>query len=139
MNKEIYDLLIQEAKQAYMEDEIPIGAVITKNDKIIASAHNQKEVLKDITAHAEILVIKKVCKIEKDCRLDEYKLYVTLEPCDMCKEVIRQSRIKHVEYLLKSNFANEKNKKIEYVETLSNFDENAEYKRILQEYFKEKR
>lgn len=139
MNEKIYKLLIKEAKEGYKEDEIPVGAVITKNGEIIASAHNQKEKYRDVTAHAEILAIKKASEIEKDYRLDEYTLYVTLEPCSMCKEVIRQSRIKRVEFLLKSNFDNEKNKNINYVENLSNSVENTEYKALLQEYFKEKR
>ncbi len=82
-----------EAKKAFEADEIPVGAVIVHNGKIIARAHNQTELLKDVTAHAEMLAITSASsafgvKFLKDCTL-----YVTLEPCFMCAGAIFWSRV----------------------------------------------
>lgn len=76
--------------------DVPIGAIIVKNGKIIASAHNEKEKTNDVTAHAEILVIKKAAEKLGNWRLDDCEIYVTLEPCPMCAWAILQSRIKTV-------------------------------------------
>lgn len=76
--------------------DIPVGAVIVKNGKIISSACNEREKSNDITAHAEILAIKKASEILGNWRLDDCDLYVTLEPCPMCAWAILQSRIKSV-------------------------------------------
>ncbi len=76
--------------------DIPVGAVIVKDDKIIAEACNQKEVLNDITAHAEILAIRLASKVINNWRLAGCDLYVTLEPCPMCASAIIQSRISNV-------------------------------------------
>ena len=76
--------------------DIPVGAVIVKDDKIIAEACNQKEVLNDITAHAEILAIRLASKVINNWRLTGCDLYVTLEPCPMCASAIIQSRIANV-------------------------------------------
>ena len=76
--------------------DVPVGAVIVKNGEIIASAYNEREKTNDITAHAEILAIKKAAKQFSNWRLDDCELYVTLEPCPMCAWTILQSRIKCV-------------------------------------------
>ena len=76
--------------------DIPIGAVIVKNNEIIAFAHNQKEELKDVTAHAEILAIKMAQEGLRRWRLDDCDMYVTLEPCPMCASAIIQSGIKNL-------------------------------------------
>lgn len=73
--------------------DIPVGCVILKNDKIIAKAHNLREKNIDISAHAEILALKKASKILSDWRLVGCRLYVTLEPCPMCAWAILNSRI----------------------------------------------
>ena len=88
------DLAIEEAKKS--GSEIPVGAVIVKDGKIISSAHNEKEATNDITGHAEIIAIKKAEKILNNWRLENCELYVTLEPCPMCAWAILQSRIKTV-------------------------------------------
>ena len=85
---------IETASQS--KQDIPIGAVVVKNDKIIASACNEREKDNDITAHAEIVAIKKAEKTLNNWRLDDCELYVTLEPCPMCAWAILQSRIKSV-------------------------------------------
>ena len=76
--------------------DVPVGALITKNGEIIASAFNEKEKNNDVTAHAEILAIKKAAEKLGNWRLDDCELYVTLEPCPMCAWAILQSRIKTV-------------------------------------------
>lgn len=76
--------------------DVPVGALIVKNNKIIASACNEKEKNNDPTAHAEILAIRQAASILGNWRLDDCELYVTLEPCPMCAWAILQSRIKAV-------------------------------------------
>lgn len=90
------NIALKEANKAYRKGEIPIGAVIVKNGKIIAKAHNLKESSNLSTAHAEILVIKKASKKLKNWRLNDCHLYVTVEPCMMCSGAIIQSRISTV-------------------------------------------
>ena len=87
---------LKEAKKAYEKLEIPVGAVIVKDGKIIARAHNQKETKIDTTRHAEILAIQKASKKLQSWRLLDCEMYVTLEPCSMCAGAIINSRIKKV-------------------------------------------
>jgi tRNA(adenine34) deaminase len=86
-------IALAEAKKAYSKGEVPIGAVIVKNDEIIAKAHNLKETLKSAIAHAEILAIEEASKKINDWRLNDCEMYVTLEPCSMCASAIAQARI----------------------------------------------
>jgi tRNA(adenine34) deaminase len=89
---------IKEAKKALKNGDVPVGVVIVKDNRIIARAYNQKEKTKDGTNHAEIIAIKKACKVIKDWRLNGCTLYVNLEPCLMCLGAILQSRIDKVIY-----------------------------------------
>lgn len=84
---------LKEAKKAYDKDEVPVGAIIVKDNKIIARAHNVKELKKDTTKHAEILAIQKASKKLDTWRLEGCTMYVTLEPCVMCTGAIIQSRL----------------------------------------------
>ena len=84
------------AKKAYEQDEVPVGAVLVKDGKVIASAYNKRESSQDATAHAEILAIKKACKKLNDFRLIGTELYVSLEPCVMCTGAILNARIEKV-------------------------------------------
>ncbi len=84
---------IKEAKKAYGKLEVPIGAVIVKNGKIIARGHNQKEEKADTTMHAEIIAIKKASKKIGAWRLNGCEMYVTLEPCPMCAGAIINARL----------------------------------------------
>ena len=87
---------IKEAIKAQKEDEVPIGAVIVFDGKIIARAHNTMEKTQVATAHAEINAINKACKKLKSWRLDGAEMYVTVEPCAMCAGAIVNARIKKV-------------------------------------------
>lgn len=91
---EYMNLAIEEALKA--DGDIPVGAVIVKDGKVIASGFNTKEKDNDITSHAEILAIRKAAKSLNNWRLDGCDIYVTLEPCPMCGWAIIQSRFKNL-------------------------------------------
>ena len=87
---------LKQANIAYKKNEVPIGAVIVKNNKIIARAHNIREKKQNALHHAEILAINKACKKLKSWRLNDCIMYVTLEPCAMCAGAILNSRLNKV-------------------------------------------
>ena len=87
---------LKEARKAYEKDEIPVGAIIIKDGKIIARAYNSRESSKNAIAHAEVLAIKKACKKLDAWRLLDCEMYVTLEPCPMCAGAIINSRISKI-------------------------------------------
>ena len=87
---------LKEAQKAFDIEEVPVGAIIVKDGKIIARAHNIKETKKDATCHAEILAIQKACKKIGAWRLTDCEMYVTLEPCSMCAGALINSRIKKI-------------------------------------------
>ena len=87
---------IKQAKKAYDKEEIPVGAVIVKDGKIIARGYNKKEKKKDTTQHAEIIAIQKASKKIGAWRLQDCEMYVTLEPCAMCTGALIQARLKRV-------------------------------------------
>ena len=89
-------LALEEAKKAYKKGEVPIGAVIVKNGKVIAKGHNKKEKKHMTTRHAEIEVIEKASKKIRDWRLNSCEMYVTLEPCCMCAGAILNARLDKV-------------------------------------------
>ena len=87
---------LNQAKKAYKKKEIPVGAVIVRDGKVIARGYNQKEEKKDTTMHAEMIAIKKASKKLNSWRLNDCEMYVTLEPCPMCAGAIVNSRLKKV-------------------------------------------
>lgn len=91
-------LAIEEAKKAAAKGEVPIGAIIVHNDEVIARAHNLRETTQNAVTHAELLAIQEACQKIGSWRLEDTKIYVTLEPCPMCAGAILQSRIPHVIY-----------------------------------------
>jgi tRNA(adenine34) deaminase len=91
-------LALAEAQRAAAEDEVPVGAVIVHQQRVIASAHNQRESLRDPTAHAEMIAITQAAQALGSWRLEDCWLYVTLEPCPMCAGAIVQARIPWVVY-----------------------------------------
>jgi len=91
-------LAYQEAEAALAENEVPVGAVVVHGGRVIAAAHNQREGLRDPTAHAEMIAITQAAESLGSWRLEACALYVTLEPCAMCAGAIVQARIPLVVY-----------------------------------------
>jgi len=85
-----------QAQRAFDMDEVPVGALLVMHEKIIAKAHNQVQLLKDVTAHAEILAITSACESLQAKYLPEATLYVTLEPCLMCAGALYWNKIGHI-------------------------------------------
>jgi tRNA(Arg) A34 adenosine deaminase TadA len=96
----IIDELLLLADKAAKNGDIPVGAVVVKDNKIIGKGYNTRHLNKDITGHAEINAIKDASNYLSDWRLNGCDIYVTLEPCDMCLSVIKESRIDNVYYIL---------------------------------------
>lgn len=96
MKEEFMKEALKEAEKALKKEEVPVGAVIVKDGRIIARAHNLKESKKSSIKHAEILAIEKACKKLKAWRLEDCEMYVTLEPCPMCAGALVNSRIKKI-------------------------------------------
>ena len=126
----------KEAKKAYEKEEVPIGAIIVKDGKIIARAHNMKEIKNDTTEHAEIRAIKKASKKLGAWRLSECEMYTTLEPCVMCNSAIEQSRISQVVFGAK-NFQMSGEKYFNNINVINL--ENKECGELLKKFFKNKR
>jgi tRNA(adenine34) deaminase len=98
-SEDIYKFMyaaLQEADQALQEEEVPVGAVVVHKGKIIGKGRNQVELLKDPTAHAEIIALSAAGNYLKDWRLNECDIYVTLEPCVMCTGALLSSRINNL-------------------------------------------
>lgn len=124
---------LKEAQKAYEKLEVPVGAVIVKEDKIIARAHNLRETKNNALAHAEIICINKACKKLGTWRLEDCKMYITLAPCQMCMGAIKQARINEV-YI---GALDDKNN--EQLEDNVKYIENKECSEILTQFFKELR
>ena len=141
-NLKYMQIAIKEAKKAAKRGDVPVGAVIVYKDKIIAKAHNKKQLRKNSLKHAELLVINKACKKLKTWHLDECTIYVTLEPCMMCTGAIVESRIKNIYYATKSDKYGSLNKITKKNKTKMQIDEGIckeESIDILKNFFKEKR
>src|SRR6187399_2934966 len=98
MHEYFMRMAIAEAEAALSEEEVPVGAVIVHEDQVVAAAHNQREQLRDPTAHAEMIAITQAAESLGSWRLEGCTLYVTLEPCPMCAGAILQARIPEVVY-----------------------------------------
>ena len=97
MNDELYmNIALKEAKKALKKEEIPVGAVIVKDGKVIAKAYNKRNKSNKIKDHAEILALSKANKKLKNWRLIDCDIYITLEPCPMCASAIEQSRVRRI-------------------------------------------
>ena len=143
---EYMKIALNQAEKAYKKGDVPVGAVIVKDGKVIAKSYNKKEKNKISTHHAEILAIQKACKKLKTWHLDGCELYVTLEPCLMCAGAIIQSRITKL-------YFSAKNQKFGYVSSIDNIlsEKNnhrveineglykEESQKLLIEFFKNKR
>ena len=102
MNEKYMELALKEAKKAFRYDDVPVGCVIVKNNKVIAKAYNKKENKNDAIKHAEVEAISKACKKLNTWHLEDCTLYTTMEPCMMCSGAIIQSRIGHICYAVKN-------------------------------------
>jgi len=89
---------LEEAREAFKRGEIPVGAIVVHNGKIIARAHNEKEFCQDATAHAELLALQRAARYLGHWRLNESVLYCTLEPCTMCAGAMVNTRLGHLVY-----------------------------------------
>ena len=137
MNEYYMNIAIKEAKKAYKYGEVPVGAVIVKNNKIISKAFNKKEKTKNVTKHAEIIAISKACKKLKNWRLENCIIYVTMEPCMMCSGAIEQSRIKKIICGIKNeNYGS--TDQLKNVEIISQVCE-EECRELVQSFFKKRR
>ncbi len=143
MKEKFIKEVIKEAKKAYEKNEVPVGAIIVKNNKIIAKGHNLKEKNNDCTKHAEMIVISKASKKLKNWRLVGCDIYITLEPCPMCASAIKQARINHIYYLdsknntYESNIINKileqdhLNKKTKITRLNNDYKFNLEFKKVI--------
>ncbi len=141
MDTEIFNVLMENTNKSLKNGDVPVGAVIVKAGKIIASGFNTREKDQNVLGHAEINVILEAQKILNNWNLSGCDLYVTLAPCSMCLEVIKQSRLSNVYYLLdKPTFKKEFNKtnlqkintiiyETKYASMLSNFFKNLREKK----------
>ena len=138
MNKYI-DKIVELAKVAYDNDDIPVGAIIVKNNEIIGEGFNTRNSFKSVIGHAEIDAIEMACKHIGDWRLDDCTMYVTLLPCMMCTGAIIESRIKKVYYLCDRTNVCFKCDDYLNVEKIDNDKKGQEYMDLLHLFFENKR
>lgn len=134
-----FDIAFGEAKKASLEGNVPVGAVIVRNGKVITSAHNTKNTSKIAVNHAEILCIIDACKSLDSWYLDDCIMFVTLKPCDMCLSAIAEARIKEVYYLIDSNYEVNLNKNKDNIKFYKSDYKNRPYIDMLSLFFKDKR
>ena len=147
MKKEFLDLAIKYAHKAYRMNEVPVGAVIVKDNEIIGFGYNKKEKNNSVLEHAELNAIKMAQKKLNNWRLNDCDIYTSLDPCPMCASAIKQARIKNVYSALSNSdlnnlqiiteiFKKDKiNPEVNFVSNLSPL----ESKKILNSFFKNQR
>ena len=129
-------VVLDQSHYALKKNEIPVGAVIYDPKKmiLISTAHNKELSSKDPTSHAEILCIRKACKKLNQKRLDGFSMITYLEPCNMCKEVIKSARLKEVKFIFSNQNPSRKTIKRVLFEKLETNEEN-----LVKLFFKKKR
>ncbi|MBQ2872699.1 MAG: nucleoside deaminase [Bacilli bacterium] len=139
MKKDFVDEIYNLAVESYNKDEIPVGAIVVKNNEIIGRGINNRENDNSVIGHAEINAIEEACRFVGDWRLDGCEMYVTLLPCMMCSGAILESRIEKVYYLC--DRTNVCFKTGEYIDTIKIDDEELKkkYLKMLQLFFENKR
>ena len=137
MEKEYCEILHKLAHKAYKKNEIPVSALIVHNNKIIAKAYNKKNINHNPLLHAEIICLQKAYKKLKRWNLNDCQMYVSLEPCEMCKYLIEESRINQVYYILSKGICNNKYKKTQYEQMygLQTFD----FQKMMENFFEKLR
>ena len=140
MNSEIFNILMENANKSLENNDVPVSAVVVKDGKVLAIGYNTREKNQNVLGHAEINALLEAQKVINNWNLSSCDLYVTLAPCSMCLEIIKQSRVDNVYYLLdkpvsKKDFyktklqkINEANYEAKYEEILSNFFKNLREK-----------
>ena len=142
MEEKFMNEALKEAQKSYKKLEVPVGAIVVKDGKIIGRGHNLKEEKQDPTCHAEIIAIRKACKKINNWRLNDCTMYVTLEPCAMCTGVINEARIGKVVIGATDDIRGACGSKIDILDKNIECEKNVlgeECKKILQEFFKELR
>lgn len=146
MKDDFIAVALDEAKKAYKLNEVPVGAVIVSNNKIIAKAHNLKRNTNNIMNHAEIMCINEASKQIGDWRLNECEMYITLEPCPMCAGALVQARVRKIYIGSESNIKSNKEiiQKILQNNEYNHFVEieylnNKDCSQILTDFFSSKR
>ena len=137
MKEEYYNILYKLALKAYKKNEMPVSAILVKDNKIISKAYNRKNISNNPLYHAEILCLQKGYKKLKRWNLNDCTLYVSLEPCSMCKLLIEESRIDHVYFFLNKGKNNNKYTKTQY-EQMYVF-ETEKFKKLIDKFFEKLR
>ena len=137
MNERYIQVLSKLLNKSYVKSEIPVACIIINNNKIIAKAYNKRQKCHDVTKHAEIIAIRKAERRLKDWRLNNCTMYVTLKPCKMCEEVIRESRLDKCIYLLDRQSTKSKYEKTDVYYQQTTFENDI--KKIIQKAFKKLR
>ena len=132
--EEIRKRLYKLSYRAYRRNEVPVSAILVRNNKIIAKGYNKKNINKNPLMHAEIICLNKAYKKLKRWNLCDCELYVTLEPCELCKMVIQESRINKVYYYLKQGSINNKYHKTKYEQMFEVVD--SEFSELMRKFFK---
>ena len=132
MNKYM-NMALKEAEKAINNDDVPVGAVIVENGKVIAKAYNTREKQNNVIRHAEINALEKACKKKNNWYLNDCEIYVTLEPCKMCVGAIEQARIKKIYYAAKSE------KPLPHKPIFKKIDDNDQSQNMLKTFFENKR
>ena len=134
MKEEYIDILLKLACKAYRKNEVPVSAILVCNNRIISKAYNKKNLLNNPMMHAEIICLNNAYKKLKRWNLNDCILYVTLEPCDMCKLVIEESRLAQVYYILERGELNNKYNKTHYEQMFA--CKNDEFLYLMKDFFK---
>ena len=129
VEKELYKLLLK----AYKKKEIPVSAIVIYKNKIIAKAYNKKNICNNALLHAEVICLQKAYKKLHRWNLSDCEMYVTLEPCELCKLLIEESRIKQVFYFIPKNECSNKYKKTKYKQMYVNT--NNQFVEMLKNFF----
>lgn len=140
MEEKYINELINLSKKSLKKSEVPIAAlIIDENGKIISKAYNTRNIKQQTINHAEILAITKANKKLKSWRLNNCTLYVTIEPCDMCKSVIKESRIQNVYYLLPRLPEKNQYNKTTFNKLKDMSEKEDKYQEIINKFWKNKR
>ena len=133
MEEKYIKILLKLSKKALTKNEVPFSCILVKNNKIISKAYNKKNIKKNPLMHAEVLCLQKAYKKLHRWNLNDCILYVSLEPCNMCKMIIEESRIKKVFYILEKGKISNKYDKTQYEQMFSSYE--IEFKKNIEKFF----